>query len=129
MCRNSNIINILNCHNKWSYIGNSYWFSSLFTERNAYLDTQKISHNTYDSKHIFWHNIYIGLGFITNDLGLCYSDSCSESKARETNPKVLTYSGEYEQILKNETINICRHHPQFVILLLVIVLIVKHLRD
>jgi hypothetical protein len=93
----------------------SFWFSSVMVQRNAYLDTQGISYGHYTLKHVFWHSIYIGLGFIRNDSGLYYADDCANKKAEEIQPGIAFNSPEYDQLLKHETIKVCKNQFQFVL--------------
>ena len=86
--------------------------------RNTYLDRQGIHHDSADLPHTFWHNIYAGLGFITNDYGLYYSDNCSMIKAEVEAPGVKIYTSEYETVLRRETLKVCKAHPQFVLKML-----------
>jgi hypothetical protein len=76
-------------------------------------------------RHPFWHTVYIGLGFITNDLGLSYSDAVAINKVRSINPlalgtdigpwKQVVSSDTYEQIVRTETIQLFKHHTFYVI--------------
>ncbi len=83
--------------------------------RNAYLDTHGIKHDQADLPHTFWHNIYAGLGFITNDYGLWYGDDCSAAKVRERDSTAVFLSMEYENVLRDEIVSLCKTHPQFVL--------------
>lgn len=70
-----------------------------------------------EKKHVFWHNIYIGFGFLQdNNPGIIYDDSAGEKKVQETTPGLtLEKTQEYEAILKNEVINLIKNHWQFVL--------------
>ena len=46
------------------------WFNSVMTARNAYLQSQNIPYGHFELQHAFWHSIYVGLGFISNDYGI-----------------------------------------------------------
>lgn len=93
----------------------SVWFSSIINQRNCYLDGQNIEHGTFTFQHPFWHSIYIGLGFITNDLGLNYADECAEQRVKTVKSEVVYCSPEYEEILKKEVLEMCKHHFQFIL--------------
>jgi hypothetical protein len=82
------------------------------------LDTQGVAHDAAHLPHTFWHNIYAGLGFVTNDYGLYYSDNCSVAKVQEVAPEVVYLSEEYENTLRDETLKICKKHPQFILKML-----------
>lgn len=91
----------------------SYWFSTKISQRNVYLNAHEIFHDAYKLRHNIWHNAYIGLGFITNDLGLCYSDNSAMQRVKVIRPDVLCNSSEYDQVLKNEFFSFCKQHPLF----------------
>ena len=96
--------------------GVTFWgIQKSLESRNAYLDTHGIEHGSTRVSHTFWHNIYAGLGFVTNDYGLYYSDSCSVYKVREVAPEAVYLSDEYENTLRDEIIKLCKTHPQFVL--------------
>ena len=57
-------------------------------------------------KHVFWHNIYLGFGFIPNYLGITYDDDCAIKKIKNIDPNIKEYSEKYESLLKKETIRI-----------------------
>lgn len=91
------------------------WFSSLLTARNNYLTEHSIPYGHYELKHAFWHSIYIGLGFITNDYGLYYSDNCAMAKAVEVQPEVAYCSPAYDAVLRDETFKFCLFHVNHVL--------------
>ncbi len=65
--------------------------------------------------HVFWHQLYIGLGFLSNPFGIAYNDSIGFAKARSVNPNVISCSPEYEMILRNEVIALVIQYPMFVL--------------
>jgi hypothetical protein len=75
------------------------------------------------ARHPFWHIVYIGLGFITNDLGISYDDAVGFKKVAAIDPTIqgdgVASSEHYEAILQQETLNVIRHHPFYVVRLLV----------
>jgi hypothetical protein len=96
----------------------SWGINQALEVRNKYLDEHGVAHDAAHLPHTFWHNIYAGLGFITNDYGLYYSDNCSIAKVQELAPEVEYLSEEYEITLRDETLRIVKHHPQFVLKML-----------
>lgn len=53
-----------------------------------------------DSRHGFWHNIYIGFGFTRNPYNIVWHDSCSVAAARKVNSQVKDGTPEYEKTVK-----------------------------
>ena len=76
-------------------------------------------------RHPLWHTIYIGLGFITNDLGLAYSDAVAVNKVKSIAPTAVTTdigpwkdtvsTPEYDQIVRAEVLKLLRKHWFFVL--------------
>jgi hypothetical protein len=64
--------------------------------------------------HPFWHNVYLGLGYLPNDEGIRYRDDIALAKARQETPGVRYQSSEYEQTLRTLTLDFIRDEPGFV---------------
>jgi|GEM_PF-1919235 len=86
--------------------------------RNNYLEAHGIAYGDHTLGHVFWLSIYVGCGFITNDLGISFSDSCGFNKIKEINPTVQFCSVEAEQIMKKEVFALCKSHPFFILKML-----------
>jgi len=73
-----------------------------------------------ENAHVFWHQVYIGFGFLEwgNKNEISYSDEVAAQKVLEIDPTVRYCSAEYEQILKNETINLLINQWKFFIITL-----------
>ncbi len=99
------------------YSAYSYWFSVIkqkSADASVLLNTH-CAHQLYEQQHVFWHSIYAGFGFITNDLGIDYSDSCALLRAKAIDPEIIYCSKEYDDVLKDEVMALCIHHFQFVL--------------
>lgn len=124
------ILNIVFCYQK-KYQEKLYLISSIilgiilvniflqysFSLRNNYLQTNNPNFDvgSATNAHPFWHQIYIGFGFLTNPYNIVYSDEISFNKAKSINPNVVLCSAEYEKILKKETLLFIFKHPVFTI--------------
>jgi|SRR5579859_568291 len=64
-------------------------------------------------QHVFWHQVYIGFGFLSNDLGISFADRVAHNKALTVNPLVTYPSQESEQILKHEVMKLIRTQKYF----------------
>jgi len=82
--------------------------------RNTYLQKQAYGSTTGTPHHVFWHVIYVGLGFLSNDVVPGYRDEIAAAKVREMAPQAIYTSPEYEEYLKREVIHIVAHHPLLV---------------
>jgi hypothetical protein len=68
----------------------------------------------YPTRHPFWHNVYIGLGYLPNRYGIEYVDAISTDFVKRTDPNADYLSPRYEQILRDEVFRITRKDPGFV---------------
>jgi hypothetical protein len=67
-------------------------------------------------QHPFWHTVYIGLGYLSNDYGLAYKDIIAAKKVHELAPDaLLLLIPEYETALKTAVIDLLRKDPVFVV--------------
>lgn len=80
--------------------------------------------------HPFWHTIYAGLGFISNDLNLAFNDTAPGERVFAIDPtfKTSTSAGQwdiplshqkYEAILRNEVLHLMKNHTFYIIRVLV----------
>jgi hypothetical protein len=91
------------------------FFKARYAERDAYLAKLQPNYVAPPQAHPFWHNVYIGFGFLDNDYGIRYQDEIAFKKAKEISPTVFLLGDEYEQILKEETFVLIKKNPLFVI--------------
>jgi hypothetical protein len=91
------------------------WYSHrLLQTRDAYLQRQGYTSVVGLSHHGFWNVIYLGLGYIHNDVVPGYRDEFGVEKVREIAPNTIYGSPEYDQYLKREVIHIVACHPSLV---------------
>jgi hypothetical protein len=69
---------------------------------------------TLPARHPLWHSIYIGLGYLPNDLGLAWKDEVATAKVESLAPNVRFLSPKYEELLREEVVEIVRSRPGFV---------------
>ena len=91
------------------------FFSYLSHQRDAVLSQKIENYQTPAQRILFWHNAYIGFGFLNNPMGIVYKDSVAEDKVRSISPNTVKRSPEYEQILKYEVLYILRYKRDFFI--------------
>jgi hypothetical protein len=82
--------------------------------RDAFLKAHQPNYHQVLRQHPFWHTIYIGLGYLSNDYGLAYKDIVAAKKAHELAPDAPYCSPEYETALKTAVIELLRKAPVFV---------------
>lgn len=83
--------------------------------RNKYLNSQKYVFKKDNIHHAFWHSVYAGFGFITNNKNVDFSDTCSSRKVKKINPQAVYLSSEYELTLRNEVLTLCLNSPNYVL--------------
>jgi hypothetical protein len=82
--------------------------------RDAFLKAHQPNYHPVLRQHPFWHTVYIGLGYLSNDYGLAYKDIVAAKKAHELAPDAPYCSPEYETALKTAVIDLLRKAPVFV---------------
>jgi hypothetical protein len=92
----------------------SQYLSYHIKARNVFLKEHNISPPVRE-QHVFWHNIYTGLGFLDNNEGIMWADDCGADRARAINPKAIYPSELYEQTIKNEIFRLCKEKRYFVV--------------
>ena len=96
----------------------SLYFHKLRDRRDAYLNTVRPARTPIQEQHPFWHSVYIGFGFLSNEIVPAYSDEVAVNKVAAISPGAHYLSVEYEGVLKNEVFSLIRHHFSFVVLTL-----------
>jgi hypothetical protein len=91
----------------------SVYFKSLMVKRDEFLQKQQLFSEEATGRHVIWHSVYIGLGFIDNPYVEAYLDESAKRKVRSIDPSVKYLSNEYGRILRNETIKIIVKNPLF----------------
>ncbi len=87
-------------------------FSYLFYQRQAYFGADYVTH--VDS-HPFWHNIYIGLGFLNNRFGIRWNDGVAIEKMKQIEPDAVYPTQEYEKVARGEVFRLIKKHTRFVL--------------
>jgi hypothetical protein len=82
--------------------------------RDAFLKAHQPNYHQVLRQRPFWHTVYIGLGYLSNDYGLAYKDVIAAKKVHELAPDVLPNSPQYEAVLKTAVIELLRKAPVFV---------------
>jgi len=83
--------------------------------RDAFLKAHQPNYHPVLRQHPFWHTVYIGLGYLSNDYGLAYKDIVAAKKAHELAPDTPWYIPQYDAALKTAVIDLLRKDPVFVV--------------
>jgi len=90
------------------------YFNVLLDRRDAWLAERQPGYVQPLKQHPKWHSIYIGLGYLPNDLGIRYRDDIAISKVLELDPDSGYLTPRYEAVLRGEVARIARERPGFV---------------
>jgi len=91
------------------------WYSHrLLQTRDTYLQTHGYTSVAGLHQHGFWNVVYLGLGYINNDVVPGYRDEFAAAKVREIAPETIYASPQYDEYLKREVIHIVVQHPLLV---------------
>jgi MFS family permease len=90
------------------------YFDKIMKQRDVYLTKNDSTYEPFTRGHPFWHSVYIGFGFLSNEYGIKYKDEIAIEKVHSISPKTLYLSQEYEVILRDEVFNLIKKHPLFV---------------
>lgn len=93
------------------------YFSYNYHQSVAYAQEHLKDVDIGENKHVFWHSIYIGFGFLQekNPDNIKYDDSIGIKKVQSINPSIKSINIEYEKTLKHEVINLIKNHWEFFI--------------
>lgn len=87
-------------------------YSYALQKKNRYLNSQGIV-QAKDSRHGFWHNIYIGFGFTRNPYKIIWHDICSLQAAQKVKPGIKEGNKVYEGIVKNLVFDLLKKDRHF----------------
>jgi MFS family permease len=90
------------------------YFDKIMKQRDVYLTKSNSIYEPPKRGHVFWHSVYIGFGFLSNEYEIRYKDEIAIEKVRSISPKTRYLSHEYEAVLRNEVFDLIKKHPLFV---------------
>lgn len=82
----------------------------LYAQRNTFLAARFAGYEP-EQRHVFWHAVYLGLGYVQNSDVPAYRDEVAIAKVQLLEPTAKYPSLEYEQVLKKETLALARRRP------------------
>jgi hypothetical protein len=89
-------------------------FAGVRAYRNHVIHQPRFGSN-WPTQHPFWHNAYIGLGYLPNKYGIEWSDSVSADAVQRERPGTGFLTKEYEATLRGLYADIARDDPGFVL--------------
>lgn len=95
-----------------------YYFTTIINQNQHYAQMHFPDADQVIHKHVFWHPIYLGFGFLSclNEDNIQFKDGFGLQKAQMRNPSVsFEHTKEYESIIKEEALLLCKKQPWFVV--------------
>jgi hypothetical protein len=83
-------------------------------QRDAFLSRQVAGYDMPSRIHPFWHQIYIGLGFLSNDQIHAYRDEEAMSRVDSVAPGTTHWTPAYEAVLRREVFLLVTRSPLLV---------------
>lgn len=93
----------------------AFYFSHIYNQHVAYVQQHLPNEPINLKTHVFWHNVYIGLGFLNNEYGIKYDDSVAAAKVASIDPSIIYCSREYEETLRTQVLKILKTDVGFII--------------
>lgn len=87
----------------------------IFKQYTHYIQTHEPQALAQGKAHVFWHAVYLGFSFLSNDLGIVWDDKCGAQKALTISADAVYPSQKYETVMKYEVFNLVKHHIKFVL--------------
>ncbi len=96
-------------------VGAQMFVNGLYRQRSAFLGQQ--GDVLFEAKqiHPFWHSVYIGLGYVKNAEVPAYSDAVAATRVRLVRPNAPYLSMEYEDVLKQATLELAKRRPTLIL--------------
>lgn len=94
------------------------YFENVIRVYKNFAQTNFKEFDSLQTKHVFWHQVYIGFGFLkfNNKDDVRWDDAFGDYKVRQINPEVsIAQTNSYETILKNEVFKLIKTQLHFVI--------------
>ncbi len=93
----------------------SWYFQRVIHRRDQFLRAHVVGFTPGQTTHPFWHSVYIGFGYLNNDLVPKYSDTVAAEKVESIAPGTVFVSPQYEAILRHQVWILAREHPMLVL--------------
>lgn len=83
-------------------------------ERDTYLNNLVPGYQPQTSHHLFWHTVYVGLGFLNNPYVAGWRDVVGADAIAVVAPRVIYASPEYDSLVKELVVHIFHKDPRFI---------------
>ncbi len=91
------------------------YFSRIVGQRDKFVRSQCPSYPKLSVKHVFWHAVYAGFGYLRNDEVAGYNDQVAYDKVQSIAPGTLYGSSGYEKVLRQQVWLLVQLKPSLVL--------------
>ena len=84
-------------------------------QRDMYLSSREPNYHPQTTHHVFWHTVYVGLGYLNNPYVAGWHDVVGAEAVAAVAPHVIYASPEYDSILRQRVLQIFHRDPRFVL--------------
>lgn len=88
---------------------------TVFKNSQKFLQEHNGAYGNTEEKHVFWHSIYCGFGYLTNKYNIKYSDSCPQKLFENQREGVFCPSKKYEKAVKKGVFKFVKKNLDFVL--------------
>ncbi len=88
---------------------------AVIAHRDAYLAQVVPDYQPPTGAHPFWHLVYMGFAFLSNDHGIRYLDTVVWERVHAIDPGAIYVSDRYEKVARGLVFDLVRRDPMFVI--------------
>lgn len=92
-----------------------FFFKRQLAYRDAFLAARDHQYTAPTGHHVVWHDVYIGLGFLSNPYIAGYCDEEAAKAVRSVSATTRYASSEYESIIRGKVFELLRRDPKFVL--------------
>ncbi|GAB4276529.1 MAG: hypothetical protein Kow0056_07070 [Coriobacteriia bacterium] len=82
-------------------------------QRDDYLAETYPEYAAAPARHVLWHSLYVGLGYVSNPWVPEVTDDVARSKAAQIDPEAAYPSARYEEVIRQATLQFVREHPRW----------------
>jgi hypothetical protein len=83
--------------------------------RDAFHAASDTQYRAPSGRHVIWHDVYIGLGFLSNPYIAGYCDQEAAKAVRTVSSTALYPSREYESIIRGKVVELLKRDPKLVL--------------
>ncbi|MBN1549183.1 hypothetical protein JW872_00820 [Candidatus Babeliales bacterium] len=104
---------LLICTFMFGFVLSSSYFMYQWHKHVIYIEQHLPEHHADKGAHVFWHQVYLGFGFLQNDYNIQYDDHVADMKVQSICPNTPYPCKKSERLLREEVFKLILEHPIF----------------